>query len=525
MDDPRDQAQADQVALGNPNGADPGPAHIRAAGQAAGAAGLDAGAQAIGVGSDATGADALGGSPATPSAPTPRNPGAPISLFDRHHPPTLNLIEDCVHCGFCLPTCPTYLLWGEEMDSPRGRIYLLKMGVEGRAAWTPTYVRHFDQCLGCMACVTACPSGVQYDKLLEATRPQIERHYARPWPDRLFRRLLFSVLPYPARLRAAAVPLWLYQASGARRLVAAAGLLPRLPARVQAAEALQPPITLAGLRARLPGRVRAQGAQRRRVGLLLGCVQRVFFAEANAATARVLAAEGCEVIIPPEQGCCGALGVHAGQEADALAFARRLIRVFERAGVDTIVINAAGCGSNMKEYGHLLRDDPVYAARARAFSAKCRDITEILAELPPRAPRHPLPLTVAYHDACHLQHAQGIRAAPRQVLATIPDLRVVEIAESAICCGSAGIYNLVEPGPAMELGDRKVRNVIQTGAQALVTGNPGCLLQIQNGLRRAGHPLPALHTVELLDASLRGVLPVALRRATPPKRSWMAIPG
>ncbi|HEY0607801.1 MAG TPA: heterodisulfide reductase-related iron-sulfur binding cluster [Herpetosiphonaceae bacterium] len=438
--------------------------------------------------------------------------GSPISIFDAYHPPSPELIDECVHCGFCLPTCPTYLLWGEEMDSPRGRIYLMNLGNQGQAALTDTYVRHFDQCLGCMACLTACPSGVQYDKLIESTRAQIERNYRRSLPDKLFRRLLFALFPHPNRLRVLAVPLWIYQASGLRGLVQRSNVLNLLPARLKAMESLLPPISLAGLRSKVPARIPAQGQRRRRVGLLLGCVQRVFFGDVNAATARVLAAEGCEVVAPPDQGCCGALMVHAGQEQDTLALARRMIETWERADVDTIVINAAGCGSTLKEYGYLLRDDPVYAERARAFSAKCKDISEVLAELEPRAPRHPLNLRVAYHDACHLQHAQGVRAQPRQVLSTIPSLEIREIPEAAICCGSAGVYNLVEPQPAQQLADRKVQHVLSTGADLLATSNPGCLLQIMNGLKRAGHPLPALHPVELVDASIRGVLPAALER-------------
>lgn len=444
-------------------------------------------------------------------APSPRTTSAPISVFDAHHPPDPDLIEDCVHCGFCLPTCPTYLLWGEEMDSPRGRIYLMDMAVNGEAKLDKTYVRHMDQCLGCMACVTACPSGVQYEKLIEATRSQIERNYTRSLPDKLFRRMLFALFPHPNRLRLAAAPLWVYQRSGVRALVQRSGLLDVLPARIKAMEALLPPVTTSALRSPVAKHTPAVGTRRRRVGLLLGCVQRVFFADVNAATARVLAAEGCEVIAPPEQGCCGALMVHAGQEADALALARRTIDAFERADVDTIVINAAGCGSTVKEYGHLLRDDPAYAERARAFGAKCRDISEILDELEPRATRHPLPIRVAYHDACHLQHAQGIKVQPRRVLRTIPQLDIAEIGEAAICCGSAGIYNLTEPEPAQQLADRKVQHVLDTRADVLATSNPGCLLQIQNGLRRAGKDMPAVHPVELLDASIRGVMPAALQ--------------
>lgn len=436
---------------------------------------------------------------------------SPITIFDSYHPPEPDLIDDCVHCGFCLPTCPTYALWGEEMDSPRGRIYLMKLGNEGSASMNSTYVQHFDQCLGCMACLTACPSGVQYDKLIESTRSQIERNYQRTLPDKLFRRMLFALFPHPNRLRVLAAPLWAYQALGVRALVQRSGILNVLPARLRAMESLLPPVSLRSLRSNIPTHVPARTKQRRRVGLLLGCVQRVFFGDVNAATARVLAAEGCEVVIPKEQQCCGALMVHAGQESDALALARRMIDVWERAAVDTIVINAAGCGSTMKEYGHLLRDDPNYAERAQAFGAKCKDISEILAELEPQAPRHPLNLKVAYHDACHLQHAQGIRAEPRKVLQTIPSLEIKEIGEAALCCGSAGIYNLTEPEPAQQLGDRKVQHVLHTGADVLATSNPGCLLQITNGLKRAGRPMPAVHPVELLDASIRGVTLEALK--------------
>jgi glycolate oxidase iron-sulfur subunit len=257
---------------------------------------------------------------------------------------------------------------------------------------------------------------------------------------------------------------------------------------------------------RMPVRTAAQGAPRRRVGMLSGCVQQVFFSHVNAATARVLAAEGCEVITPQNQPCCGALMVHSGLEEQAAAMARTLIELFERADVDTIVINAAGCGSTMKEYGHLLRDDPQWAARARGFSDRCKDITEILCDLPPQAPRNPLPMRIAYHDACHLRHAQGIYQQPRQLLSGIPGLEVAEIAESSLCCGSAGVYNLLHPEPAQQLGDRKVTNLLATQSAAVVSANPGCLLQLESGLRRRGESvLPAFHMVELLDASIRGV--------------------
>ena len=431
---------------------------------------------------------------------------ATAGAFDAHHPPSSDLLADCVHCGFCLPPCPTYALWSRETDSPRGRIHLMKVATEGKASITPDFARHFDTCLGCMACVTACPSGVQYDKLIEAARPQIERHVERPLADRLFRRLIFELFPYPGRLRWVALKLWAYQRLGLQRLARASGLLGLLPARLRAMEAVAPRISLGGAWSSMPAVVPAEGERRRRVALLLGCVQRVFFSEVNRATARVLAAEGCEVVIPRGQGCCGALMVHAGLEDEAAAMARRFIDAFEPAlaDVDAIVINAAGCGSTLKEYGHLLRDDAAYAERAAALAAKCRDISEVLADLEPRAPRHPVPLRVAYHDACHLQHAQGVSAEPRRVLAAIPELDVQEVPEGGLCCGSAGIYNLVEPEAAGELGRRKAHNVLGTGAEAVVSSNPGCLLQIASALEGEGRPLRTMHLVEIVDASIRG---------------------
>ncbi len=430
---------------------------------------------------------------------------ANCKVFDAHHPPQEKLINDCVHCGFCLPTCPTYLLWREEMDSPCGRIYLMKMGLEGDVErMDKTYVQHFDQCLGCMACVSACPSGVQYDRLIESTRVQIERHYPRSLADRLFRWLIFSLFPHPARLRAALLPMWLYRRSGLRWLLRKSGLLRLLPKRLQAMESLLPEVSLRSMFSSLPMRVKPKGTPRLKVGLILGCVQRVMFGDVNLATARVLAAEGCEVVIPPGQGCCGALGMHAGREREALRMARQMIRVFEREPVDVIAVNAAGCGSNLKDYGVLLADDPLYAERARRFSAKCKDVTVVLAGLEARAPRHPVPLRVAYQDSCHLQHAMGVRSEPRKLLAGIPELELQEIAEAAICCGSAGIYNLVQPGTAAELGERKARNIIATKAEAVVSGNPGCLLQLQASLGKLGHEIPTMHTIQLLDKSISG---------------------
>jgi glycolate oxidase iron-sulfur subunit len=423
------------------------------------------------------------------------------SAFDVHHPPSNEIIEKCVHCGFCLPVCPTYVLWGQEMDSPRGRIYLMKLASEGAAEMNSNWVSHFDSCLGCMACMTACPSGVDYGKLIEATRAQIERKTERPGGEKLHRRFMFGTFTRPDRLRRMRLPLLVYQKSGLQAVVRCLGLLRLLPKKMRTMEALLPKL---GPREDVAEITPAIGAKRRRVGLLLGCVQREFFPQVNAATVRVLAAEGCEVVAPEAQPCCGALLVHAGEEAAAIELAKRTIDAFERANVDTIVTNAAGCGSNVKEYGHLLRDDREYAARAKAFAAKCKDVSEVLAGLEPRAKRHPLKLRVAFHDSCHLQHAQGVRAQPRALLSGIPGLELAEIPEAAICCGSAGIFNLVQPDAANQLGDRKAQLIEPLKADVVATGNPGCILQMQSSLARQGQKTPVVHTIQLVDASICG---------------------
>ena len=428
-----------------------------------------------------------------------QNPTA-STAFDSHHPPAPELIDQCVHCGFCLPVCPTYVLWNEEMDSPRGRIYLMKLATDGKSDMNPQWVSHFDSCLGCMACMTACPSGVDYSKLIEATRAQIERNYKRSLAEKLYRRLIFATFTRPDRLRWMRLPLLAYQKSGLQSLLRRSGILNLLPKKLRTMEALMPQI---GASESIPNVTAPQGTKRHRVGLLLGCVQREFMPQVNAASIRVLSAEGCEVVAPAEQPCCGALLVHAGEESAAILLARKTIDAFERANVNTIITNAAGCGSNVKEYGHLLRDDPQYAARAKAFAAKCQDITEFLGNLEPRAKRNPLNLRVAYHDACHLQHAQGIRLQPRSLLLGIPGVELTEIPESAVCCGSAGIYNLVQPDAANALGDRKAELITPLNADVIATGNPGCLLQLQSALARSGHKIPVMHTIQLLDNSLR----------------------
>jgi len=431
----------------------------------------------------------------------PTKTDSPLRAFDAHHPPSAEIIDKCVHCGFCLPVCPTYVLWNEEMDSPRGRIYLMKLASEGAAAMSPQWVSHFDTCLGCMACMTACPSGVDYGKLIEATRAQIERNHPRSLGEKLHRRFLFAVFTRPDRLRFLRWPLLAYQKSGMQALVRGLGLLRLFPKQLQAMEMLMPKLQA---RDRIPEVTPAQSAKRQRVGLLLGCVQREFLSQVNAATVRVLSAEGCEVVAPKEQLCCGALMVHAGEENGALESARKMIEVFERANVDMIVTNAAGCGSNVKEYGHLLRDDPKYADRAKVFAGKCKDISEVLTALEPRAKRNPLPMRVAFHDSCHLQHAQGVRTQPRQLLSGIPGVELAEIPESAICCGSAGIYNLVQPNAANALGDRKAQLIFPLNAEVVATGNPGCFLQLQSSLARAGQAVPVVHTIQILDASIQG---------------------
>ena len=416
-----------------------------------------------------------------------------MAAFDSHRPPELDVIDDCVHCGFCLDTCPTYALWGAEADSPRGRIVLMKEGLEEGSALSDEMVNHFDRCLGCMACVTACPSGVRYDRLIERVRPQVERHHERTPAERALRRVLYETLPYPKRLRALLPMLAASRKLGAERLPDRISLLTKVAPRTPVRELrVKPP----------PARTPAMGARRGRVGLLLGCVQRVFYPQVHRATVHVLAAEGFEVIAPTLPDCCGALELHGGSEESAIVRAKATIAAFAQAGgaegIDHIIVNAAGCGSAMKEYGELIG-----SSDAGEFSARVSDITELLGSVPARAPRGELPLRVAYHDACHLAHAQGVRQQPRELLRSIPGLELLEVTtEPELCCGSAGIYNLVQPHAAAALGARKARNLLETGAEAIAAGNPGCAAQLDMHLRELGRELPIYHPIELLSRSI-----------------------
>ena len=409
-------------------------------------------------------------------------------------------VNQCVHCGLCLASCPTFAELGTEMDSPRGRIFLIKALAEGRMALTDSTTRHLSLCLDCRACETVCPAGVPYGRLMEAAKAEIERQRPGSLLRRLFRWLNFGLLlGHPGMLRLAAAVTRLYQASGLQRLARASGIVTLLPGTLPAWEALLPPIPAAAARAPLPSLIPAEGARRARVALLTGCVQSAVFGAHNRATARVLAKNGCDVVVPQSQGCCGALNAHGGDHARALGMARRTITDFEAARVDAVIVNTSGCGAHMKAYGTLLAHDPSWAERAKRFAASVQDIAQFLAMAPLRGPLASLPWTVTYHDPCHVVHGQKIKTEPRRLLAQIPGLNVIELAESDWCCGSAGLYNLTEPEMATRLSHRKVGHVLATGAEAVVTANPGCILQIQAGLRAHGSPARVLHLVEILD--------------------------
>lgn len=425
--------------------------------------------------------------------------------FDGHCPPDPKLIDSCVHCGFCLSTCPSYRVLGKEMDSPRGRIYLMDAINEGEIALNTATVEHFDSCLGCLACVSTCPSGVQYDKLISATRHQVERNYHRSLPDKLIRQLIFSLFPNPDLLRILLFPLLVYQKLGISKLLQATGLIKAISPRLAAMESILPEITLKSFQNNLPDIIPANGEKRYRVGVILGCVQRLFFSPVNEATVRVLTANGCEVVIPKSQGCCAALPEHQGQTEQAKTLARQMIDSFADTHVDFVIINAAGCGHTLKEYGHILADDPEYAQKAKIFAAKVKDSQEFLANIGLTAKLSPLTeknLTLVYQDACHLLHGQKISVQPRQLLKQIPGVTLKEPIDAALCCGSAGVYNMLQPEVGEELGKQKAQNLLNTGADLIASPNPGCSLQISKYL--PGKTISIMHPMELLDYAIRG---------------------
>ncbi len=394
-------------------------------------------------------------------------------------PLDLEALRKCVHCGICLPQCPTYRVLGEEMDSPRGRLYLMRAAAEGRLEPSSGLARHLDLCLGCRACESACPSGVPFGSLLEAARGELTRRGLTSEP-----RLLSALWPRPRLVGLVFRALRLYQRSGVARLVLAHGVLRAFPRLATMARLLP---TVPAPAPPLPPTLSAQGTRRGRVGLLTGCVQRHLFPDVNRDTARLLSLAGWEVVVPRGQGCCGALDLHGGRLPTFRARARALAARF--GGVDWVVTNAAGCGSAMKEYGH-------WAEELAPFAARVRDVSEVLADA--SLPLGRLEITATYHDACHLAHGQRLRAEPRALLGRIPGLRLVPLADSELCCGSAGVYNLLEPAVAERLLDMKVARIAETGARIVVTGNPGCLLQIAQGCRRRGLDVEVLHPAELL---------------------------
>jgi glycolate oxidase iron-sulfur subunit len=406
-------------------------------------------------------------------------------------------LDKCVHCGLCLNACPTYRELRVEMDSPRGRIYQMAQVASGAVEIGPSYIEHIELCLACRGCETACPSGVQYGRLVEAARAEIETKIRRPWRERLVRHIVFrKLLPSRFNLSLVGALLYLYQASGLKRLVRVLGLLPR---RLGEMESLAPEIETPFF-FRYYGRVlAAETAQRHRVAFLGGCIANISFARLNEATVRVLRKNGCQVSIPAAQGCCGALHVHAGLREEARKLARRDIDALLDGNYDAIITNAGGCGSTLKEYGELLEHDPEYAEKAQRFSALVKDVTEFLASIELNPNLRATPMVATYQDSCHLAHGQKIRSGPRKLLACVPGLELREMQLSDLCCGSAGIYNVVHTGMAMALLEKKMATVNATAADVIVTANPGCMLQLAAGVKKFGRGQRVAHVVEILD--------------------------
>jgi glycolate oxidase iron-sulfur subunit len=424
-----------------------------------------------------------------------------LSGFSAIDKPEYEDYSRCVHCGLCANHCPTYRLWGREADSPRGRIKQMALVDQGRLELGESFVLHIDRCLNCRNCETVCPSGVEYGKILELARAQIEQKHKRPLASRVARDFVYRrLLPYPGRIAAAARALKIYQRSGLAAVARGTGILRLLG--LQNREKLLPRIDSNFFFSELGKTFPAKGERRARVAFFAGCVAQVTFSDLNRATVRVLQANGCEVVVPPSQTCCGALAAHAGVRDTARDLAQKNFDAFLSDDFDAIITNAAGCGSTLKEYAHLFNEDNTSHSRAQSFSAKMRDISEFLTDLGLTAPLRPLPVRVTYQDSCHLVHGQKIREAPRQLLRAIPGLDFVEMSLADQCCGSAGVYNVTETETSLELLDRKMDSVQQTKAEIIATANPGCILQLRAGaaIRRTSQEV--LHVVELLDRAL-----------------------
>jgi glycolate oxidase iron-sulfur subunit len=419
---------------------------------------------------------------------------------------------DCVHCGLCTASCPTYLETGDENNSPRGRIYLMRAVTDGRLELNNTVKRHLDLCLDCRSCESACPSGVQYGRLIEPFRIETQQREATEKnirPDWFQKWILYGLFPYPKRLQWALLPAKIAQWTGLDRFAERTGLLKLLPQKLQRMQRLLPP--LPKREPQLPEFLPAIGPRRARVALFTGCVAEAMFHHVNWATARVLQQNGCDVVIPRSQACCGAIHYHSGAGGPAIELAKTNAAAFQSNDLDAVIVNVAGCGAMLKDYGHmaeeLVKQDQMVQTSLEHFASKIKDISEFLMQLGPIKPRGEVPLVATYHDACHLCHAQKIREQPRELLAMVPGLKLVPLAESEICCGAAGSYNLTESEMADRLADRKLKNILATGAKALISGNAGCSLQIQAALRQAQSPVWVAHPMEILDLSYRGQKP------------------
>ncbi|MGH7885820.1 MAG: (Fe-S)-binding protein [Thermodesulfobacteriota bacterium] len=422
--------------------------------------------------------------------------------FDEIDRPSSKIIDDCVHCGFCLSACPTYLETGNELDSPRGRIYLIKSAAEGKIDMGESLVNHLDLCLGCLACETACPSGVKYGSLIERSRAQIERRYKRKWHDRLFKAVLFRIFPYASRLKLM-LPFFYIVSILKIKNVLKPKLLFRINPKIGSLFEMLPEVNTPFVSS-FPEVIHSKTKKNYKVGFLTGCVQSAFFSKTNHATVDVLTRNGCEVFIPRMQGCCGALSIHSGRLEEGRKFARKLIDIFSVLNLDAVIVNSAGCGSSMKEYSDILKNDPAYKVKAEMISGKTKDIMEFLCEIEFESKLNPLEIKVTYQDACHIVHGQGIRNQPRELLKRIPGLKLLEMKNSDHCCGSAGIYNIMQPEMSKRLLSEKLKNIEQLDPDYLVAGNPGCLIQIKKGIDQLNKKIKTAHPVELLYWSING---------------------